>query len=106
MSPLGPSRVLATREFRLFQRLIHREAGIHLSEAKKVLVEGRLARRLRELCLDFDAYYRLVEVDEGPRLVGYMVNTRPDEMRFGMPVRVVFERLTERVTLPVWEPAR
>jgi uncharacterized OB-fold protein len=48
----------------------------------------------------------LVQMDEGPRLVGYMVNIRPDDMRFGMRVRVVFERLTERVTLPVWEPMR
>ncbi len=48
----------------------------------------------------------LVEVDEGPRLVGYMVHCRPEEMAFGMRVRAVFERLTERVTLPVWEPDR
>jgi uncharacterized protein len=48
----------------------------------------------------------LVEVDEGPRLVGYMVDTRPEEMGFGLPVQVVFERLTERVTLPVWKPRR
>ena len=46
----------------------------------------------------------LVEVEEGPRLVGYMVHTTPEAMRFGMRVRVVFKRLTERVTLPVWEP--
>jgi len=57
------ARVLTAREFRLFQALIHREAGIHLSEAKKVLVEGRLARRLRDLGLDFADYYRLVESD-------------------------------------------
>src|SRR5712691_9928881 len=48
----------------------------------------------------------LVEVEEGPRLVGYMVGCPPEEMRFGMKVRVVFKRLTERVTLPVWEPDR
>ena len=48
----------------------------------------------------------LVEVDEGPRLVGYMVRATPAEVTFGMKVRVVFEQLTERVTLPVWEPAR
>src|SRR5438034_1286218 len=48
----------------------------------------------------------LVEVEEGPRLVGYMVRATPAEMTFGMRVRVVFERLTEQVTLPVWEPAR
>jgi uncharacterized OB-fold protein len=48
----------------------------------------------------------LVQVEEGPRLVGYMVDTVPETMRFGMAVRVVFERLTERVTLPVWTPVR
>jgi uncharacterized OB-fold protein len=48
----------------------------------------------------------LVQLDEGPRLVGYMVNCSPEEMCFGMKVRVVFKPLTERVTLPVWEPDR
>jgi uncharacterized OB-fold protein len=47
----------------------------------------------------------VVELDEGPRLVGYMVRCRPEEMRLGLRVRVVFERLTDEVTLPVWEPA-
>jgi chemotaxis protein methyltransferase CheR len=56
------------RDFRLFQRLILREAGIFLADAKTVLVEGRLARRLRELDLDFGAYYRLVEEDERERV--------------------------------------
>lgn len=48
----------------------------------------------------------LVELEEGPRLVGYMVDVRPEGMAFGMKVRVVFEPLTERVTLPVWRPDR
>jgi hypothetical protein len=48
----------------------------------------------------------LVEVEEGPRLVGYMVDCLPDGMAFGMKVRVAFEPLTERVTLPVWRPDR
>lgn len=48
----------------------------------------------------------VVALAEGPRIVGYVVNCRPEEMSFGMPVRVVFERLTDRVTLPVWEPDR
>lgn len=46
----------------------------------------------------------LVELAEGPRLVGYMVGCAPTEVRFGMPVRVRFKRLTPLVTLPVWEP--
>jgi chemotaxis protein methyltransferase CheR len=64
----GLTRILTPREFRLFQALIQREAGIHLSEAKKVLVEGRLARRLRELGVDFGEYYGLVEADPQERV--------------------------------------
>ena len=47
----------------------------------------------------------LVELEEGARLVGYMVNCTPERVRFGMKVKVAFKRLTERVTLPLWEPA-
>lgn len=47
----------------------------------------------------------LVRIEEGPRLVGYMVNCDPEGMRFGMKVRVVYKRLTPDVVLPVWEPA-
>jgi len=48
----------------------------------------------------------VVALTEGPRIVGHMVGCTPDEMRFDLPVRVVFKRLTERVTLPVWTPDR
>lgn len=58
-------RPLNDREFKLFQALIHKEAGIFLSEVKKALLVGRLSRRIRELGLDsFEAYYR--HVVEGP----------------------------------------
>jgi uncharacterized protein len=48
----------------------------------------------------------VVQCDEGPRLVGYMVDVLPQDMRFGLVVRVVFKRLTDRVTLPLWTPER
>lgn len=48
----------------------------------------------------------VVELDEGPRLVGHMVECTPEQMSIGMKVQVVFKPLTERVTLPVWRPAR
>jgi uncharacterized protein len=48
----------------------------------------------------------VVRLAEGPRIVGHMVGCTPDEMAFGMRVRVRFKRLTDRVTLPVWEPVR
>ncbi|PTL76432.1 protein-glutamate O-methyltransferase CheR [Vitiosangium sp. GDMCC 1.1324] len=57
--------MLGDREFSLFQELIYRHAGIHLSDAKKALLEGRLTRRLRELGLrSFTDYYRYVTQEE------------------------------------------
>ena len=99
MSPFGHSRSLALRDFRLFQRLIQREAGIHLSDAKKVLVEGRLARRLRELDIDFGAYYRLVEADE-PERVRMLDCICTNETHFFREPRQ-FEFLESRV-FPEW----
>jgi hypothetical protein len=52
----GPYRI-TDREFSLFQELVQRESGIQLPEAKRLLLVGRLARRLRALRLDtFEAY--------------------------------------------------
>ena len=49
---------IGDQEFDLFQKLIYRSAGIHLSVAKRTLLEARLAKRIRELGLDsFSAYY-------------------------------------------------
>jgi uncharacterized OB-fold protein len=45
----------------------------------------------------------VVELAEGPRLVGYMVGCTPEQMSFGMKVRVAYRKLTDDVTLPVWE---
>jgi chemotaxis protein methyltransferase CheR len=57
---------LHEQEFALFQTLIHREAGIYLSEAKHSLLVARLSRRLRELGLrSFRKYYDLVTSEAG-----------------------------------------
>jgi chemotaxis protein methyltransferase CheR len=64
----GPPR-LDPRDFSRFQALVHREAGIWLSEQKQALLVGRLARRLRELQLtDYGAYYERVEADAAERV--------------------------------------
>jgi chemotaxis protein methyltransferase CheR len=46
VASLGPP-LLGDHEFAFFQELIQRVAGIHLTDQKRTLVEGRLARRLR-----------------------------------------------------------
>lgn len=48
-------------EFSRFQKLLHQTAGIYLPPAKKVLVEGRLAKRLRHHGLpSYSHYYRMI----------------------------------------------
>jgi chemotaxis protein methyltransferase CheR len=57
------------KQFALFQALVHKEAGIFLSDAKKPLVVGRLLRRLREHGIDsFKDYYQLVVADPAERV--------------------------------------
>jgi chemotaxis protein methyltransferase CheR len=52
---------ITDQEFALFQRLIYRLAGINLSSAKKVLLVGRLSRRLAHYGYGtFTEYYRLL----------------------------------------------
>lgn len=52
---------ISNTEFGLFQKLIFEIAGISISETKKVLLVGRLSRRLKALgCSNFSQYYKLV----------------------------------------------
>lgn len=42
----------------------------------------------------------IVELEEGVRMVSNIVDCGPDEVYIGMPVEVVFDDVTEEVTLP------
>jgi chemotaxis protein methyltransferase CheR len=66
---------ITDQEFALFQRLIYKIAGISLSDAKKVLLVGRLAKRLRQHELaTFAAYYRMLASGDYPEEVQIMVD--------------------------------
>ena len=55
------------KEFGQFQNLIYKIAGISLSPAKKPLVSGRLAKRLREHRLEnYGDYFKLLNSGEHP----------------------------------------
>ena len=74
---------LRDEEFRAFQRLIHQEAGIWLSPAKKALLTSRLAGRLRELHLDsFGAYFRHVTQVDPSEQVRMLDCITTNETRF------------------------
>lgn len=47
----------------------------------------------------------VVRLAEGPKLTSNLVGVAPHDIRIGMPVRVVFEDLTDEVTLPKFAPA-
>jgi uncharacterized protein len=47
----------------------------------------------------------LVELAEGPRLVTGITGCAPEDVRVGLPVRVVFREVADGVTLPYFEPS-
>jgi uncharacterized OB-fold protein len=46
----------------------------------------------------------IVELEEGVRQMTNIVGCDPQEVRCGMPVEVVFEKLTDEITLPKFKP--
>jgi len=62
-------------EFARFQALIYKIAGISLSDAKKVLLTGRLGKRLRYYGFDnYSDYYRLVSSNTAEAELQIMVD--------------------------------
>jgi uncharacterized OB-fold protein len=50
----------------------------------------------------------MIELAEGPRMLSNLVNVEADpaKLRCDMPVEVVFSKLTDEVTLPLFQPVR
>lgn len=46
----------------------------------------------------------LIQLDEGPRMFSNVVGVPPEQVAVGNRVRVVFDRVTEEVTLPRFTP--
>jgi uncharacterized OB-fold protein len=42
----------------------------------------------------------LIELEEGVRMMSNIVDCAPEQVRIGLPVEVVFEDVTEEITLP------
>jgi len=47
-----------------------------------------------------------VELDEGPRLLTNLVEVENDAITMGMPVEIVFDDVTDEVTLAKFQPRR
>lgn len=48
----------------------------------------------------------LVDLEEGVRMVGELIDVTPEELEIGMPVAVGWNRVDDELTLPVWRPVR
>ena len=46
----------------------------------------------------------MVELEEGPRMMGNVLDCPVEDVRIGMPVQVVFEAADEGVGVPFWRP--
>lgn len=44
----------------------------------------------------------LIDLEEGVRMVGELVDVAPEELEIGMRVQVDWRRVDEELTLPVW----
>ncbi|MDJ0849862.1 MAG: protein-glutamate O-methyltransferase CheR [Myxococcota bacterium] len=88
-------------QFAHLRRLIHRESGIHLRPAQKVMLVGRLGPRLRELGLrSFGAYCRYLGGDHAGELDRMLDCVCTNETSFFRSPHH-FELLRERL-FPAW----
>ena len=82
-------------EFSRFQRLLHDTAGIFLPPAKKVLVAGRLNKRLRHFGLkSYGDYYRMITSGDHPKEFQVMLDclTTNETYFFSEPAHFEFLR--------------
>ena len=47
----------------------------------------------------------LVELDEGVRMLGELVDVDPAAVSIGMPVELALTKIDDELTLPFWRPA-
>ncbi|MGE5452089.1 MAG: CheR family methyltransferase [Acidobacteriota bacterium] len=88
--------VLSDKEFKGFRQLIFDEAGITLSDAKKPLVSGRLAKRLAQHGLDtFTDYFKVITQDAKERQMAIDLLTTNETFFFREPKH--FEFLAETI---------
>ena len=91
-----PPPALTDHEFALFQRLIHKVAGIWLADIKRALLVARLSRRLRDLGLSsYEAYYERVSASPG-ELIRMLDAVTTNETHF-FRERAQFDLLADRV---------
>ncbi len=101
-------------EFAQFQRLIYQIAGISLADSKKVLLMGRLGKRLRALNISsFGEYYRYVasgnDPDERQTMVDLLTTNETyffrEEAHFDFLRKTIIPQHPPGRSLDIWSAA-
>lgn len=101
-------------EFAQFQRLIYQIAGISLADSKKVLLVGRLGKRLKARGLStFGEYYKLVasgqDMDERQTMVDLLTTNETyffrEEAHFDFLRQVIIPQHPPGQSLEIWSAA-
>lgn len=96
---------LSDQEFRQFQGMIHATAGIHMSDAKKALVCGRLGKRLKQHGLSsYGEYFRYLSREREEFQIAVDLLTTNETFFFREPRH--FELLGERIVPELAQPNR
>jgi len=89
---------ISNAEFAQFQKLIYKIAGISMADTKKVLLVGRLGRRLKHLQLSsFGEYYRLVAAGDSPDELQTMVDLLTTNETYFFREEAHFEYLAKTI---------
>lgn len=97
---------ITDQEFALFQRLIYKIAGISLSDAKKVLLVGRLSKRLKHYGFPtFSQYYRMLATGQHPEELQVMVDLLTTNETYFFREPRHFEFLRDEIIRPRRSPA-
>jgi chemotaxis protein methyltransferase CheR len=89
---------ITNAEFAQFQKLIYKIAGISLADTKKVLLVGRLGRRLKHFQFSsFAEYYRFVASGNEPEELQTMVDLLTTNETYFFREEAHFEFLTKTI---------
>jgi len=53
---------------------------------------------------DVPYIYSIIDLDEGVRMISNVINIDPFKVKIGMRVKVVFEDVTDEISIPKFEP--
>jgi uncharacterized OB-fold protein len=86
-----------------------RNVGWIQASGKGTLFSFQIAYRALNPAFKIEPPYILamIELEEGPRIMSNLINIDPDPaiVKCDMPVEVVFEKQTDEVTIPLFQPA-